>query len=107
MVDEQPIRKLEQIPPPISDVRFDDEILETESLTESQIAVGPPVDSDQPRRAGRVPNHGTKRIREDPSRFSSPQFEPAVSSRPSTPAMGPAPKRVKLTNGQGARTKRS
>jgi hypothetical protein len=107
MVDQQPIRKLEQFPPPISDVRFDDEILETESLTDSQIAVGPPVDSDQPRRAGRVPNHGTKRLREDPSRFSSPQFEPAASSRPSTPAMGPAPKRVKLTNGQGARTKRS
>ncbi|KAH6843501.1 hypothetical protein BKA58DRAFT_406774, partial [Alternaria rosae] len=107
MVDQQPIRKFEQFPPPVSDVRFDDEILETESLTDSQIAVGPPVDSDQPRRAGRVPNHGTKRLREDPSRFSSPQFEPAMSSRPSTPAVGPAPKRVKLTNGQGARTKRS
>ncbi|EFQ86726.1 hypothetical protein PTT_17936 [Pyrenophora teres f. teres 0-1] len=107
LVEEQPIRQFEQNPPPLSDVRFDDEILETESLTESQIAVGPPMDSDQPRRAGRVPNHGTKRLREDPSRFSSPQFESATATRPSTPAVGPAPKRVKLTNGQGARTKRS
>ncbi|KAI0579210.1 zinc finger phd-type protein [Pyrenophora tritici-repentis] len=107
LVEEQPIRHFEQNPPPVSDVRFDDEILETESLTESQIAVGPPMDSDQPRRAGRVPNHGTKRLREDPSRFSSPQFESAAATRPSTPAVGPAPKRVKLTNGQGARTKRS
>ncbi|CAO2654189.1 Nn.00g109220.m01.CDS01 [Neocucurbitaria sp. VM-36] len=104
---QQPIRHFEQhVHPPISDVRFDDEILETESLTESQIAVGPPVDSDQPRRAGRVP-HGTKRLREDPSRFSSPQLESAVVTRPSTPAVGPAPKRIKLTNGQAARTKRS
>lgn len=107
MVDEQPIRQFDHIVPPVSDVRFDDEILETESLTESQIAVGPPVDSDQPRRPGRAPNHGTKRLREDPLRFSSPQSEPAVVTRPSTPAVGPAPKRVKLTNGQGARTKRS
>ncbi|KAH7551472.1 hypothetical protein BM1_09788 [Bipolaris maydis] len=107
MVEEQPIRQFDQIPPPVSDVRFDDEILETESLTESQIAVGPPVDSDQPRRPGRAPNHGTKRLRDDPLRFSSPQSEPATVTRPSTPAVGPAPKRVKLTNGQGARTKRS
>ncbi|RAR03239.1 zinc finger phd-type protein [Stemphylium lycopersici] len=107
MVDEQPIRQFDQVAPPVSDVRFDDEILDTESLTESQIAVGPPVDSDQPRRPGRAPNHGTKRHREDPFRFSSPQYEPAIATRPSTPAVGPAPKRVKLTNGQGARTKRS
>ncbi|KAF1945789.1 hypothetical protein EJ02DRAFT_441594 [Clathrospora elynae] len=107
LVDEQPIRQFEHNPPTISDVRFDDEILDTESLTDSQIAVGPPVDSDQPRRAGRVPNHGTKRLREDPSRFSSPQFELSAATRPSTPAVGPAPKRIKLTNGQSARTKRS
>lgn len=107
MVDEQPIRQFDHIQPPVSDVRFDDEILETESLTESQIAVGPPMDSDQPRRPGRAPNHGTKRIRDDPLRFSSPQSEPAAATRPSTPAVGPAPKRVKLTNSQGARTKRS
>jgi hypothetical protein len=106
MVDEQPVRQIE-LHPPVSDVRFDDEILDTESLTDSQIAVGPPVDSDQPRRAGRVPNHGTKRLREDPSRWSSPQFESSAATRPSTPAVGPAPKRLKLINGQGARTKRS
>jgi hypothetical protein len=106
MADEQPLRRME-LYPPVSDVRFDDEILETESLTDSQIAVGPPMDSDQPRRAGRVPNHGTKRLREDPSRFSSPQFDSSAATRPSTPAVGPAPKRLKLTNGQGARTKRS
>ncbi|KAF1834318.1 hypothetical protein BDW02DRAFT_498617 [Decorospora gaudefroyi] len=107
MVEEQPLRQFEHIRPPISDVRFDDEILETESLTESQIAVGPPVDSDQPRRAGRMPNHGTKRLREDSLRYSSPLFESATATRPSTPAVGPVPKRIKLTNGQGARTKRS
>ncbi|KAF2134660.1 hypothetical protein P153DRAFT_371991 [Dothidotthia symphoricarpi CBS 119687] len=106
MVLDQPLRKFDHAFP-ISDVRFDDEILETESLTESQIAVGPPVDSDQPRRAGRVPHHGTKRLREDASRFSSPQLESAAVTRPSTPAVAPAPKRLKLTHGQAARTKRS
>ena len=107
LVEQQPIRQLEHIPPIVSDVRFDDEILETESLTESQIAVGPPVDSDQPRRAGRHPDQGTKRLREDLSRFSSPPLESAAVTRPSTPAVGPAPKRIKLNNGQTARTKRS
>ncbi|CBY02180.1 hypothetical protein LEMA_P009670.1 [Plenodomus lingam JN3] len=107
LVDQQPIRKLDGIPPPLSDVRFDDEILETESLTESQIAVGPPVHFDQPRSAGRVPQHGTKRLREDTSRVSSPQLESAAATRPSTPAVGPASKRLKLTNGQAAKTKRS
>jgi hypothetical protein len=93
---------------PVSDVRFDDEINDTESLTESQIAVGPPVDSDQPRRAGRLPNGSAKRIREeDVSRFSSPLAESAAGTRPSTPAVGPAPKRLKLTHGNTARTKRS
>ncbi|KAI8938260.1 hypothetical protein NX059_005919 [Plenodomus lindquistii] len=107
MVDQQPIRRFDGVLPPLSDVRFDDEILETESLTESQIAVGPPVDSDQPRRPGRAPPHGTKRWREDISRVSSPQLESAAASRPSTPAVGPAHKRLKLTNGQAAKTKRS
>ncbi|KAH7349118.1 hypothetical protein BKA66DRAFT_516576 [Pyrenochaeta sp. MPI-SDFR-AT-0127] len=107
LVEQQPIRQQDRNAPTVSDVRFDDEILETESLTESQIAVGPPVDTDQPRRAGRVPHHGTKRLREDTSRFSSPQLDSAAATRPSTPAIGPAPKRVKLTNGQAARTKRS
>lgn len=107
MVDQQPLRKFDGIPPHLSDVRFDDEILETESLTESQIAVGPPVHSDQPRRAGRIPQHGTKRLREETSRVSSPQFESAAATRPSTPAVGPATKRLKLTNGQAAKTKRS
>jgi hypothetical protein len=108
MVDEQPLRQFDNVTTPISDVRFDDEILDTESLTESQIAVGPPVGFDQPRRAGRIP-HGTKRLREDPSRFSSPQFESGTTTRPTTPAqpIGPVTKRLKLTNGQGARTKRS
>ncbi|KAF2853978.1 hypothetical protein T440DRAFT_515460 [Plenodomus tracheiphilus IPT5] len=107
MVDQQPIRRFDGVRPPVSDVRFDDEILETESLTESQIAVGPPVNSDQPRRAGRIPQHGTKRLREDISRLSSPQVESAAATRPSTPAVGPATKRLKLTNGQAAKTKRS
>lgn len=106
LVKQQPIRQLD----PnflVSDVRFDDEINDTESLTESQIAVGPPVDSDQPRRAGRVPYHSAKRIREDGYRFSSPLAESATGTRPSTPAVGPAPKRLKLTHGNTARTKRS
>lgn len=107
LVNEQLIRQFDQVRPPVSDVRYDDEILETESLTDSQIAVGPPVDSDQPRRAGRAPQHGTKRFREDATRFSSPLFESAVATRPSTPAVGPATKRLKLTNGQAAKTKRS
>ncbi|KAH6643948.1 hypothetical protein C7974DRAFT_300404, partial [Boeremia exigua] len=105
MADAQPVRQFE-LPFPQSDVRFDDEILETESLTESMIAVGPPVDSDQPRRAGRLPQ-GAKRLREDMSRFSSPQLESAAISRPTTPAIQPAIKRIKLNNGQAARTKRS
>ncbi|KAF2631650.1 hypothetical protein BU25DRAFT_428541 [Macroventuria anomochaeta] len=105
MADAQPLRQFD-LPFPQSDVRFDDEILETESLTESMIAVGPPVDSDQPRRAGRMP-HGAKRLREDMSRFSSPQLESAAISRPTTPAVQPAIKRIKLNNGQAARTKRS
>jgi hypothetical protein len=104
---------------PTSDIRFDDEILETESLTESQIAVGPPVDLNRPRRAGRQPRNGislhvsgAKRPR-DSSRFSSPQIDSAATSRPSTPAapFGHMPsKRVKLNNGtahQAARTKKS
>lgn len=92
----------------VSDIRFDDEINDTESLTESMIAVGPPVDSDQPRRAGRVPYHGAKRLREDGPRFSSPLAESAMGTRPSTPAVGPAPKRQKTTHGgDKARTKRS
>jgi len=107
MLDEQPIRRFDDTRLPMSNMRFDDEILETESLTESQIAVGPPVDSDQPRRAGRVPQHGTKRFREDASQFSSPQLESATVTRPSTPAVGPAPKRLKITNGPAAKTKRS
>jgi hypothetical protein len=108
LANEQIIRKFDHDGLPISDVRFDDEILETESLTDSQIAVGPPVDSNQPRRAGRVPNHGVKRFREDASHVSSPQPDAAAASRPSTPAVGPASKRIKLSNGaQAARTKRS
>ncbi|KAL1650945.1 hypothetical protein SLS61_005713 [Didymella pomorum] len=105
MADAQPLRQFD-LPFPQSDVRFDDEILETESLTESMIAVGPPVDSDQPRRPGRPPQ-GAKRLREDMSRFSSPQLESAAVSRPTTPAVQPAIKRLKLNNGQAARTKRS
>jgi hypothetical protein len=105
MAEAQHSRSFE-LPFPQSDVRFDDEILETESLTESMIAVGPPVDSDQPRRAGRMPQ-GAKRLREDMSRFSSPQLESAAVSRPTTPAVQPAIKRIKLNNGQAARTKRS
>lgn len=107
LVKQQPIRQFDLNDFPVSDVRFDDEINDTESLTESQIAVGPPVDSDQPRRAGRVPHHNAKRLREDPSRFSSPLPESTAGTRPSTPAVGPAPKRIKLTHNNTARTKRS
>jgi len=104
---------------PTSDMRFDDEMLETESLTESQIAVGPPVDANRPRRAGRPPRNnisihtgGAKRPRDD-NRFSSPRLDSATTSRPSTPAAFshvPTSKRVKLNNGQShqsARTKKS
>lgn len=106
LVRQQPIRRFDS-DFQVSDVRFDDEINDTESLTESQIAVGPPVDSDQPRRAGRVPHHNAKRFREDASRFSSPLPESTAGTRPSTPAVGPAPKRIKLAHGNTARTKRS
>jgi hypothetical protein len=106
LVEAQPVKQFE-MPFPTSDVRFDDEILETESLTDSQIAVGPPVDSDQPRRAGRVPQHGAKRLRDDASRYSSPLLDSAAATRPSTPPVAPAVKRLKLNNGQAARTKRS
>jgi hypothetical protein len=107
LVKQQPIRQFNLNDFPVSDVRYDDEINDTESLTESQIAVGPPVDSDQPRRAGRVPYQSAKRIREDTSRFSSPLADSGAGTRPSTPAVGPAPKRLKLTHGNTARTKRS
>jgi hypothetical protein len=107
LVKQQPIRQFNLNDFPVSDVRYDDEINDTESLTESQIAVGPPVDSDQPRRAGRVPYQSAKRIREEFTRFSSPLADSAAGTRPSTPAVGPAPKRLKLTHGNTARTKRS
>ncbi|KAH4075069.1 hypothetical protein HBI25_163060 [Parastagonospora nodorum] len=107
LVKQQPIRRPEFNDFEVSDVRFDDEINDTESLTESQIAVGPPVDSHQPRRAGRVPHHSAKRVREDGYRFSSPLAESTAGTRPSTPAVGPATKRLKLTHGSTARTKRS
>ncbi|KAF2115483.1 hypothetical protein BDV96DRAFT_612741 [Lophiotrema nucula] len=117
MAENQPAR-LSFINPPTSDVRFDDDLLETESLTESQIAVGPPIDLDRQRRPpGRVQRNGTltlhlnasgKRMREENSAFPSPQPESAATTRPTTPAlMPPGPKRLKLTNGQAARTKRS
>ncbi|KAF2711688.1 hypothetical protein K504DRAFT_375359 [Pleomassaria siparia CBS 279.74] len=101
--------------PPTSDVRFDDEMLETESLTESQIAVGPPVHTNQPRQPGRVPRNTNgmsinigKRLRDNSSAQPSPRLESAASTRPSTPAIAPPfPKRLKLNNGQAARTKRS
>jgi hypothetical protein len=106
MVERQASRLLYD--PPVSYVRYEDEILDTESLTESQLAVGPPFSDDQPRRAGRpAPHpgmtlHTGKRLREDSSALPSP------NTRPSTPAVAPPPaKRLKLTNGQGARTKRS
>lgn len=108
MVKQQNMHRLDLNDFPTSDVRFDDEINDTESLTESQIAVGPPVDSDQPRRAGRVPQQGTKRLREeDTARFSSPMVESAAGTRPSTPAVAPTIKKLKLNHGQAARTKRS
>ncbi|ORY13294.1 hypothetical protein BCR34DRAFT_481188 [Clohesyomyces aquaticus] len=114
MADRQPSRM--NFNPPVSDIRFEDEIHETESITSSQYALGPPVDSKAVRRVGRPPrvsnNHIPvalgKRMREDESRQPSPQINSARPSRPTTPAIpGPAAKRLKLTNGQSARTKRS
>jgi len=115
LVEQQP--SYMEYNPPTSDVRFDDEMLETESLTESQIAVGPPVDTNQPRRPGRMPRNSNgygmsiitgKRLREGGSAQPSPQLDSAASTRPSTPAIAPPfPKRIKLNNGQAARTKRS
>ncbi|KAF1963283.1 hypothetical protein CC80DRAFT_511666 [Byssothecium circinans] len=120
--DQQPLREQMQAFAPTSEIRFDDEMLETESLTESQIAVGPPAGPAHVRRAGRKPQRngmtiqtsGAKRPPED-SRFSSPHLhiDSATTSRPSTPAgaFSHVPsKRVKLNNGQAlqaARTKRS
>lgn len=102
---------------PTSDLRYDDEMLETESLTESQIAVGPPVDAARPRRAGRPPRNniiihtGASKRQRDDNRFSSPRLDSTNNSRPSTPAFSHVPsKRVKLNNGQAhqsARTKKS
>jgi hypothetical protein len=106
--------------PPTSDVRdirYEDEMLETESLTESQIAVGPPINT-KPTRRNAPPAQSTrtgltlsfgKRLREDNnSALPSPQLDSAGTSRPSTPAVvAPAAKRLKLNNGQAARTKRS
>jgi hypothetical protein len=105
-VKQQPIRQLDPNFP-VSDVRFDYEINDTESLTESQIAVGPPVNSENLRRAGYAPHHSAKRFREDGQRFSSPLAESAYGTRPSTPAVQPPSKRLKLTHGNTARTKRS
>jgi hypothetical protein len=107
LVKQQPLLHYNSDQIQVSDVRFDDEINDTESLTESQIAVGPPVNSNQPRRAGRVPHQSTKRLREDGYRFSSPLAESTAGTRPSTPAVGPAPKKIKLSHGNAARTKRS
>ncbi|KAF2687704.1 hypothetical protein K458DRAFT_440516 [Lentithecium fluviatile CBS 122367] len=116
--EQQSLREQMARQAPISETRFDDEMLETESLTESQIAVGPPVDASRPRRAGRAPRNnisihtgGAKRPRDD-NRFSSPRLDSATTSRPSTPAaFSHVPnKRVKLNNGQAhqsARTKKS
>jgi hypothetical protein len=104
MAKQQPIQRFNLNNFPTSDVRDDHDYDDTESLTESQIAVGPPVNSNQLRLAGRVPHQGTKRLRGDASGFSSPQLE---SSRPSTPAVISAPKRIKLTHGKAARTKTS
>lgn len=114
MAQQQPVRA--NYNPPVSDMRFgfEDEMLETESLTDSQIAVGPPMDSSRPRRTGRPSrvslnlNVG-KRMREDSQALSSPQpLISATSTRPTTPAFAPPPaKRLKLTNGGAARTKRS
>jgi hypothetical protein len=105
-VKQQPIRQLDPNFP-VSDVRFDYEINDTESLTESQIAVGPPVNSEQLRRSGYAPHHSAKRIREDGHRFSSPLAESVTGTRPTTPAAGPPSKRLKLNHGNTARTKRS
>ncbi|KAF2747065.1 hypothetical protein M011DRAFT_403120, partial [Sporormia fimetaria CBS 119925] len=92
--------------------RYEDETMDTESLTESQYAVGPPVNTKQLK--GKMPavpdlhiNTG-KRLRDEHTRFSSPRVHSAASSRPTTPAFAPpTTKRVKLNNGQAARTKRS
>jgi hypothetical protein len=110
MVELQPSRLI--INPPMSDIRYDDDLLETESLTESMIAVGPPGELSRPRRAGRGSRPGLtvhgKRLREDNSAFPSSPLESAGTTRPSTPAVpAPAAKRIKLTNGNAARTKRS
>lgn len=111
MAEQQPSRM--HFNPPTSEMRYEDEMLETESLTESQIAVGPPIDSSRPRRTGRPSRTGMtlqigKRLRDDNSALPSPQPDSAVTTRPSTPAViPPAAKRLKLNNGQAARTKRS
>ena len=110
LANQQPSRN--SFNPPTSDIRFDEETLDTESLTESQYAVGPPTDVNASRRAARVSRINTlstalpngKRPRDD----HSPLVESAATTRPSTPAVAqPATKRLKLNNGQAARTKRS
>lgn len=107
MEADQPVRQMDQNFP-LSDTRFDDEILETESLTESQIAVGPPMkDDSKPRRAGRnsrnVPPVTGKRHRDDALSMLSPQPDSRANTRPSTPSFPPS-KRAKAT---AARTKKS
>ncbi|KAF2477945.1 uncharacterized protein BDR25DRAFT_321095 [Lindgomyces ingoldianus] len=114
MVDRQ--RSRINFNPPVSDIRFEDEIHETESISSSQFALGPPVETIRVRRVGRPARNNTihipatlgKRLREDDPSLPSPQLKSARPSRPTTPAVpGPAAKRLKLTNGQSARTKRS
>jgi hypothetical protein len=112
MALQQPARQ--DYNPQTSEIRFEDDLLDTESLTESQIALGPPIDTDASRRAVRGSRTGLtlgfgKRFRDGNSALpSSPLVGSAPSTRPSTPAFAaPAAKRIKLNNGQAARTKRS
>lgn len=110
--ERQPVRM--HTNPPTSEARFDDddELLDTESLTDSMIAMGPPIRSSQPPRDPPAPRPNLtlkfkKRVRDDSSALPSPQLDSAASTRPTTPVIAPpAAKRLKLNNGT-ARTKRS
>ncbi|KAF2195471.1 hypothetical protein K469DRAFT_722697 [Zopfia rhizophila CBS 207.26] len=115
---ESMLRTFPDFNPEISHLRSDDDeqMLDPEPLPSPQLAVGPPTDQSRPRRAVRASRNGNisiaglgKRTRDaSSSRLPSPQVESATTTRPTTPAIvPPAAKRLKLTHGQAARTKRS
>jgi len=106
-------------PFPLSSMRFEDDassLPDTDSVT-SQLtpSAGPDAqqaDSIRLRRNARPSRNEAQRPTparkgRPSSKVATPQVESAAPSRPSTPAFLPPTKKVKLNNGQAARTKKS